>query len=180
MEPIIYTLLLPSWMHNHAFLSACAPCRQEIWAHYLHSFLFPCPSNLHPSTLPHTSLTLPVFSPFIVPLSPSCLRSLTDIMSSHYLHSSCCSSPATHPSPLSLPFPPLSVSHLQIVTYYLHHSLHLSFSLTHAHLLSLVRSEAHSHTTRSSIWTDHLNSQQSNGEVAHFKKGGHLWPPKQL
>lgn len=116
------------------------------------SALVPLPMSFHPfcPSIPLCLLylTLPA-SPLFLLLCPSFL-SLPDIMSSHYLHSSCCSSPSIYP--LSLPSPPLRLSPPDRVTYYLRHSIH-----TYAHTQPSTRSDLHPHPA---IFC--LNSQQCN------------------
>lgn len=135
----------------------------------------------HPSPHVHPSLlaihpSMHVLPHFTCCLSPSSsLLSLPDIMSSHYLHSSRCSSPS-----ILFHFPlHLHVSHLQIQSpiIWTTPSAHPSSSTcTHSHS---ARSDTRSHTDLSSIWTDYLNSQQCNRDIARFKEVGSLQSPKQ-
>lgn len=179
MEPIFYA---------HCSTPACITSHTSDLCLYSFQTLDPGPLSaltplstsfhpyLYPSILPcMLCFTLSVVSPLFFPLCPSLLLSLTDIMSSHYLHSSYL--PQSSISPLSVCSPPPRLSPPDRVTYYLHHSPHPSFL---SHKLTLALSMIR-HTFTHLIYplSVHLNSQQCNTNVAHFKKAGNLCPLKQ-
>lgn len=125
IAPLMHTKQpLPPCLHPSSFqtldlspLSALAPLPMSFQHIYP-----PIPLRLLYLTLPAAPL-----SSLFHPSFPS----LPDIMSSHYLQSSCCSSPSIYP--LSLPSPPLRLSPPDRVTYYPHHSIHTYVNTTHTH-----------------------------------------------
>lgn len=133
-------------IHTHCFTP---PCMQFIPSHLslllpdmrsepiicAHPFTHVLPSFIFIHLSMHASFGFTFVSPFV--LTPLCSRSLLfqpEIMSSHYLHSSCSSSPSIYP--LSLPSAPPRLSPPDRAAYYLHHSLQPSF-LSHLYMHSL-------------------------------------------
>lgn len=112
--------------HKYKFKPPSMHHSSYLWLELIIWCLSPLQVSLHSSLLlSMICQILPIVSLLVSPLCHSSILCLPDIMSSHYLHSSCRTSPSIYP--LSLPLAPPRLSPLDRATYYLYQPLHPSF-----------------------------------------------------